>query len=467
MPRIDHRFVLIYIAGAIAPFSGNLILPMISNLVNDLSADVSLVLLSFTLFQIPYAMGQFFSGGISDVYGRRKLILLGVLITAAGFSLTPFSTSIWFFIAARITQGIGMALTGPVLVALIGDLTDISNRSKYMGYYGAAVNGGIALGPLVGGILANQWRFLFLGLAFFALGLFVYSLFSLRGLPVREGGRIGEVAEALRDTLRYRRVVILGVIGFFTFLSYIAVLSITSDGLAVFPYYMNSDTIGMILSSSGFAGVFVSSLAGVLTGRFGKRKVPIAGFIITGCALLALVWTMTYSGPAFPLGYIPNVLSIVSQGLSALSANFLNLLFIQIIFGSIYVAVIIQTILNLIYTKILVNLLASMMLLISGVSLVWPSLLTLTVESVPPERKGTSSSIFNGMRFLGYATAPTVYTALYLAIGIDTVYITGAAIIPALIALVYLVTRKKMEKQKTQRVKKKQKEVLKVNQKTR
>ncbi|WXG39373.1 MAG: MFS transporter [Candidatus Freyarchaeum deiterrae] len=468
MPKIDHRFIFIYLAGAIAPFTGNLILPMITNLENDFTTNVSLVLLSFTLFQIPYAIGQFFSGGISDVYGRRKLITGGILIMIAGLALTPFSTSIWFFIATRVLQGIGMALAGPVLVALIGDLTDFSNRSKYMGYYGAAINAGIALGPLIGGLMANQWRLLFLALAVFSSSLFVYSLFSLRGIPVKEGGSAGEVVEALRDTLRYRSVLTLGVIGFFTFFSYIAVLSISSNGLSVFPYYLDPNTIGIILSTSGFVGVFVSSLAGILTGRLGKRKIPITGFIIVGCSLIALARVTTYSGPAFPLGYIPNALTIVSQGVSITGENFLNLQFIQTLFGSIYGGIIIQTLFKLIYSGIFINFLVFMMLLVSGISLVWPSLLSLTVDFVPPERRGTSSSIFNGMRFLGYAAAPTVYTPLYLSIGLNAVFITGATFIPPIIALVFLVTRtrKKTEKQKTQKGKKKQKETLKVNQKT-
>ena len=143
-PKQYYAFILIYLAAAIGPFSGNIVLPMIPVLKIDLSTDVSLIMLSFTLFQIPFAVGQFFSGGLSDVYGRRKLIMAGFLLLTVGFVFTPFSGDIWFFTATRVLQGLGFALIGPVIIALIGDLTDESNRSRHMGFYSSAVRAGIA-----------------------------------------------------------------------------------------------------------------------------------------------------------------------------------------------------------------------------------------------------------------------------------------------------------------------------------
>lgn len=431
-PRLDYRFIPIYIAAAIGPFSGNIILPMISILKNDLVTDVSLIMLSLTLFQIPFALGQFFSGGLSDVYGRMKLILAGFLLLALGFAFTPFSTNIWFFIVTRIVQGIGLSLMSPVLVALIGDLTEPEERGRYMGFYSAAIQAGIAIGPFVGGVMANQWRLLFMIMAIFSVALIACSWLCLKGISVKKGS-FRDITENLKDTLRYRQVLILGFIGLLVFFSYLAVISLSSDALSVFPYYMDPNAIGIILSTSGVVGIFTSAIAGYLTDRFGKRKVPSAGMIIAGVALIIMVLVTTYSEPAFPLAYIPNLFENMNQNIYLMGQAFVSLLAVQTLFRSMF-------------EWIFRDFLVLMTIRGVGISFVWPALLALSVEVVPPQRRGAATSIFSGMRFLGYATAPVAFTPVYLWVGLDAVFIVGAALTPAIIALIYLVTRRKIEK---------------------
>lgn len=431
-PHLDYRFIPIYIAAAMGPFSGNIILPMISILKNDLVTDVSLIMLSLTLFQIPFALGQFFSGGLSDVYGRMKLIVTGFLLLALGFAFTPFSTNIWLFIATRIVQGLGLSLMSPVLVALIGDLTKPEERGRYMGFYSAAIQAGIAIGPFVGGVMANQWRLLFMIMAVFSVALTVCSWLCLRGISVKKGS-FGDITKNLKDTLRYRQVLILGFIGLLVFFSYLAVISLSSDALSVFPYYMDPNAIGIILSTSGVLGIFTSAIAGYLTDKFGKRKVPSIGMVIAGAALIIMVLVTTYSEPAFPLAYIPNLFENTNQSIYLMGQAFVSLLTFQTLFRSMF-------------EWIFRDFLVLMTIRGIGISFVWPALLALSVEVVPPQRRGTATSIFSGMRFLGYATAPVAFTPVYLEVGLDAVFIIGAALTPVIIALIYLVTRKKIEK---------------------
>lgn len=430
-PHLDFRFIPIYVAAAMGPFSGNIILPMISILKNDLVTDVALIMLSLTLFQIPFALGQFFSGGLSDVYGRMKLILAGFLLLALGFAFTPFSTNIWFFMATRIVQGLGLSLMSPVLVALIGDLTKPEERGRYMGFYSAAIQAGIAIGPFVGGVMANQWRLLFIIMAVFSVALTVCSWLCLRGIKVKKGN-FSDIAENLRDTLRYRQVLVLGFTGFLVFFSYLAVISLSSDALSVFPYYMDPSALGIILSTSGVIGIFTSSIAGYLTDRFGKRKVPSIGMVIAGVALIIMVIVTTYSEPAFPLAYIPNLLKSIN-------------LTIYFFFPAIVSLIAIQTLFRSMFEWIFRDFLILMTIRGIGISFVWPALLALSVEVVPPKRRGAATSIFSGMRFLGYSIAPVAFTPVYLWIGLDAVFIIGAAITPIIIALIYLITRERLK----------------------
>lgn len=100
------RFVLVLmiVIGTLGPIGGNLILPMVSVLKNEFYTDISMIMLSVTLFMIPSALVQFFSGSLSDVYGRRPPIVIGLVIYGLGFILASMTSNIWWFIAARVLQ---------------------------------------------------------------------------------------------------------------------------------------------------------------------------------------------------------------------------------------------------------------------------------------------------------------------------------------------------------------------------
>jgi len=432
--RNYHIFIPIYLAAAIPAISISVILPMIPVLKYDLSADVSLILLSVTLFQIPFALGQFFSGGLSDVYGRMKLILAGFIVTSLGFALAIFSTTIWFFNVTRIIQGLGLAIMSPALLALVGDLTEPSQRGRYMGFFNAASLMGAAIGPLLGGVMASQWRFLFMIMAIFSVGLTVYIGVFLRGIGVKGGGSLGDVAEDFRDIVRYKKVLILGVTGFAAPAALFTVMYFSSDALSVFPYYLDSSTIGIILAISGLIGTFAAIIAGFLIDRFGKRWVPIGGIIIAALALITLARVTTYNLPASPLSYIPNLLGTANNILDLNLQVFLSLLPVQILS-------------RFMFEWISMDFLVLISLSGFGISFVVPALMALSIEFVPPQRRGASTSVFMGMLFLGQAVGPLAFTGLYLGMGLDAVFIVGALITPLIIALIFIVTRKKVERE--------------------
>ncbi len=100
--------------------------------------------LTQALLQIPFGM-------LSDRIGRKKIIIIGLLVFAAGSVLAALSTSIWGVIAGRALQGAG-AIAAAVM-ALLADLTRDEHRSKAMAIFGGSIGMSFTLALIIGPVL--------------------------------------------------------------------------------------------------------------------------------------------------------------------------------------------------------------------------------------------------------------------------------------------------------------------------
>jgi DHA1 family multidrug resistance protein-like MFS transporter len=107
-----------------------------------------------------YAISQFlfapFWGSLSDRYGRKPILMVGVLGNTAAQLLFGFSNALWMLFAARILAGILSSATLPTAMAYIGDSTSEEERGGGMGLLGAAMGIGMVLGPGIAGWLASD-----------------------------------------------------------------------------------------------------------------------------------------------------------------------------------------------------------------------------------------------------------------------------------------------------------------------
>jgi len=112
------------------------------------------------LLMSSYAVMQFiFSpiwGSLSDRYGRKPILALGILGNALAQLLFGMATQLWMLFAARILAGILSSATLPTTLAYIGDVTSEDERGGGMGVLGAAMGIGMVIGPGLGGLLAAE-----------------------------------------------------------------------------------------------------------------------------------------------------------------------------------------------------------------------------------------------------------------------------------------------------------------------
>tara|TARA_R110002072_G_scaffold46082_8_gene127962 strand:+ start:34641 stop:35840 length:1200 start_codon:yes stop_codon:yes gene_type:complete len=167
-------------------------------------------------------------GRISDTWGRRKVILIGLFGYSVGTILfaSVFQAALMgFFIPttaficltiARVTNAAVMAATQPASTAYMADITDISTRTKGMGQIGAANNLGAILGPAVGGVLAAYT--LLTPIWFSAVVTLISAilvLYALPSIPV-------QVIKVKPPRLKYtdRRILPFVFVGIFMFMGF-------------------------------------------------------------------------------------------------------------------------------------------------------------------------------------------------------------------------------------------------------
>lgn len=114
-------------------------------------------------YALSFAALQPVMGRLSDMYGRKRLFIGGMLVFLLGSGVAALSWNILSMAAARFVQGIGAAAIFPVGMAYIGEMFSREERGKAMGIWGIASGAAPAIGPLLGGYLVDWggWRSLY------------------------------------------------------------------------------------------------------------------------------------------------------------------------------------------------------------------------------------------------------------------------------------------------------------------
>jgi len=147
----------------LTPFMGssiNIALPAIGSEFSmdaiSLSWVVSAYLLASAVFLLPI-------GRVADIYGRKKILLLGIIIFTVFSFLLAVATSSALIIALRALQGLGSAMIFGTGVAILTSAFPARERGRALGINVASVYLGLSLGPFLGGILTESfgWRSIF------------------------------------------------------------------------------------------------------------------------------------------------------------------------------------------------------------------------------------------------------------------------------------------------------------------
>ena len=131
---------------------------------------------AFTAYLLTATISGPIYGKLSDLFGRRPVLLFAVAVFLVGSLLSGVSREMWQLVGSRALQGLGAGALFPVALAVIGDLFDAAERGKYQGLVGAVFGLSSLIGPAIGGVITDTigWHWIFfvnipIGLVVFAV----------------------------------------------------------------------------------------------------------------------------------------------------------------------------------------------------------------------------------------------------------------------------------------------------------
>lgn len=179
-PRLPPRLILIVLAG-IGPASLNIFLPSMPGLMSFYDTDYSTAQLTLTLYLVGLGVAQLAYGPLSDKFGRRPVVIIGLAIFIFGSAVCCISPSIEVLLAGRFLQAIGGCSGIVISRAIIRDVFNRERAAKALAYVTMAMVVAPLIAPSVGGFLDVYygWQASFALLVIFGVVILVSCIFTL------------------------------------------------------------------------------------------------------------------------------------------------------------------------------------------------------------------------------------------------------------------------------------------------
>jgi EmrB/QacA subfamily drug resistance transporter len=343
-------------------------------------------------------------GRLGDLFGHRRLFLIGIAIFTCASLVCGLSTSQTMLVTARAVQGMGGAVVSAVSFGLVMTLfTEAGDRAKAMGVAGFVASGGGSVGVLLGGILtgALSWHWIFL--VNIPIGIVVVIL-SLRLLPptppLDRGGKVD----------------VLGAVTITSSLM-LAVYAIVNGNSAG---WSSAQTVGLLVAAAVVFGIFLLIESRVRVplvplGMFKSRNLSVANTVAVFWAAAMFAWFfLTALYLQLVLGYSP-----LKVGLAFLPSN--------LIMGALSIGISAKLVMRygirrplgvglglacaglLLFLRapvdgsFVTDVLPSMILLGLGAGIAFNPVLLAAMGDVEPEKSGLASGIVNTSFMMGGA----------------------------------------------------------------
>jgi EmrB/QacA subfamily drug resistance transporter len=371
-------------------------------------------------------------GRLGDLFGHRRLFLLGIVLFTLASLACGLATSQEFLIAARAVQGLGGAVVSAVALSLMMTLfTEPAERAKAMGVFGFVAAGGGSIGVLLGGVLTDllNWHWIFL--VNLPVGVMVLAL-SLVLIPAARGAagaRSLDVAGAVTVTASLM-------------LAVYAIVNGNEEG------WTSGQTTGLLAAAAALLALFLGIEARVRSplmplGLFRLRNVSTANVVGILWAAAMFAWfflsalylqlVLGYSPLQVGLAFLPGnlIMAVFSVGLSAKLVMRFGIrlpLAVGLLLAGIGLLLFARAPVD---GNFVVDVLPSMLLLGIGAGMAFNPVLLAAMSDVAPSESGLASGVVNTSFMMGGALGLAVLASL-AASRTDSLLASGDAPLAAL-----------------------------------
>ena len=330
--RITLTPVLIALLAALsafAPLSVDMYLPALPVLTGDFRATDADTQLTLTAFMLAFGFGQIFYGPLGDRYGRRPVMLAGIVIYAVASLACAYATRIEHLIALRFLQGLSACASMVMARAMVRDLAERDRAAQVMSVMMACVSIAPMMAPLIGAVVLDVagWRAIFWTLAGFGLFALLAGLLGARETlrpdnraPLALSAVLGRFAELLRT----RQFIGYALAPSFMFGTMMAFVS-GSPFVYIGHYGLQPSQYAWLFAANVVAMTLGSTLNSRMVPRFGAdvllRRAVIAP-ALAGTALIVCGFIETRTGALGLWPFVPlTVLMVGCMSLILPNAN--------------------------------------------------------------------------------------------------------------------------------------------------
>lgn len=298
--------IFIEFLSAFVPLSTDLYLPALPSMVTSLHTTDGILNLTIIFFFIFYALGMLFWGPLSDKYGRKKILTIGMIIYCVGSFLCATTSNIPLLIMFRIVQAIGSGSAVSVATAMMKDVYTGKKLVSMLATVQSIAMTSPVISPVIGAFILTftSWHGIFWILTIVSAVAIIGSLLLEETLKTYSTGSILKVLDNLRVVGKNPGFAILLFLFAITTLPLMAYITMSSyiyiDGFKlndqVYSYFYACTAIFLIIGPMAYVH---------LAKHFTSKKIIIADFIVillSGIALMSFGLTSPWT---FALCLIP------------------------------------------------------------------------------------------------------------------------------------------------------------------
>lgn len=269
--------------------------------------DVPLSAIGLTI--AVYGLARFLvgvpAGLVSDRLGRRYALALGGLITVVGNILCAIAPSYVPFLIARLIAGFGAGFVLTASQIMLADISTPERRGRIMAVYSGVFSFAVGLGPLAGGVVADQFGLSapFWGYALMGGGAALIAWYRVPETRLlRSGTDIGGASAAKRPSFAAQMRILIPRPGFLliALVSFSNFFARTGGLFSIVPVLgqdrlgLGPDQIGLGLATISIMAVILAYPSGAMADRFGRKLVIVPSTILTGVSFLLFLMAPSF-----------------------------------------------------------------------------------------------------------------------------------------------------------------------------